>query len=49
MSLGKDSPYPYIISFNLLDMNTLLINTLSMAPSVSVLTDLTVPASREGV
>ena len=24
-------------------MNTLLINTLSMAPSVSVLTDLTVP------
>ena len=41
--------YNYIISFNLLNMNTLLINTLSMAPSVSVLTDLTVPASREGV
>ena len=29
--------YNYIISFNLLNMNTLLINTLSMAPSVSVL------------
>ena len=37
--LGKESPYPYnyITSFNLLNMNTLLINTLSMAPSVSVL------------
>ena len=37
LSLGKESPYIFS-KFNLLNMDTSLIWTLSMAPSVSILT-----------
>ena len=37
LSLGKESPY-FFSKFNPVNTDTLLIRTLSMAPSVSVLT-----------
>ena len=37
LSLGKESPY-IVSKFNLLNMDTSLIWTLSIAPSVSILT-----------
>ena len=37
LSLGKESPYTFS-KFNLLNTDTSLIRTLSMAPSVSILT-----------
>ena len=45
LSLGKESPYIFS-KFNPLSTDTSLIWTLSMAPSVSILTTLTVNARK---